>query len=138
MTSAQEPGGKLLSFATPQGPVTAIVENYAVADVDVVFHDVEEACTSTHTHKVAIDSAAATQKLAATLQEMQELSKKLATKEGETAMRNAAVHCLVDDEEDVASIQLPVASADITAEVNAAMPAKNSPTSLGSAALEPG
>ncbi len=118
--------------------MAAIVENYAVADVDVIFHDVEEACTSTHVHKVAIDGAAATQKLAATLQEMQALSKKLATKEGATSMRNAAVHCLVDYVENPASIQLPVASSEITAEINAAMPAKNSPTSLGSAALEPG
>ncbi len=53
-------------------------------------------------------------------------------------MRNAAVHCLLDNDDAPVSTQLPIASSEITAEINAAMPAKNSPTSLGSATLEPG
>ncbi len=79
LTGTEESGGKLLNFTTPQGKVTAIVENYAVADVDVIFHDAKEACTSTHMHKVGIDGAAATQKLAATVMEMQEMTKRLDT-----------------------------------------------------------
>lgn len=53
-------------------------------------------------------------------------------------MRNAAVHMLTGSDDMAAAAQLPVAAGQITAEVNAAMPAKDSPTSLGSANLEPG
>ena len=52
-------GGKLLRFTTPDACVVAIVENHAVADVDVIFHDVEEPCESQHQHKVGIKGDAA-------------------------------------------------------------------------------
>ena len=52
-------GGKLLRFTTADACVVAIVENHAVADVDLIFHDVEEACESQHQHKVGIKGDAA-------------------------------------------------------------------------------
>lgn len=63
-------GGKLLRFTFDAGCVIAIVENHAVANVDVLFHDAGETCESHHEHKVGIDGDAASQKLAASLAEM--------------------------------------------------------------------
>ena len=53
-------------------------------------------------------------------------------------MRNAAVHFLLQDDEDTPHAILAASAEQITAEIDSAMPAKTSPTSLGAAALEPG
>ena len=59
--------------------VHAIVENHAVANVDVLFHDETETSASTHAHKVAINGAHAKRKLCDTVKEMQRLSQTLPT-----------------------------------------------------------
>jgi hypothetical protein len=70
---------------------------------------------------------------------MKQLATKLLTKQGQIVMKNAAAHCLLNPDDEVDSQQLPISCKQVTAKVNAAaMPSKDSPTSLGSAALEPG
>jgi hypothetical protein len=86
------------------------VENHAVADVNVLFHDCEEDCQSTHTHKVAIKELEAEQKMGEILLEMQALSRKLPSKEGQTTMRNAAARFILGDCNE-APKQLPVSAA---------------------------
>lgn len=90
--------------------MNAIVENHAVADVDTLFHDVEEESASTHAHKVGIKGAEAKQNLADTLLEMHSLARGFQRPEGEIAMRNAAAHMLLDQQESGPTPQLPVAA----------------------------
>ncbi len=47
MTGKMQPGGKQLNFQVNEHQVTAIVENHAVTNVDVLFHEGEE-CASKH------------------------------------------------------------------------------------------
>lgn len=58
---------------------SAIVENHAVANVDVLFHAVEEECTSSHTHKVGISSKQNEKGLKHLFKEMLALSQTLPT-----------------------------------------------------------
>lgn len=133
LTGKEQPAGKMLRFSVDKNRIYAIVENHAVADLDVLFHDEMENCASTHAHKVAINGAEAKRKLGTTLKEMQQLSKTLPTKEGAIHMRNAAIHELASHAEEASKKSL--ASCDV---ISSAMPSKTSPTSLGTTVLEPG
>lgn len=76
LTGTPEPGGKLLNFSMGDQKVVAIVENHAVANVDVLFHDTEEKCESKHAHKIGINATVASRE---TILEMQTLSKRILT-----------------------------------------------------------
>ena len=54
MTGKVQPGGKQITFRVKEHQITAIVENHAVANVDVLFHEEGEACASKHLHKIGV------------------------------------------------------------------------------------
>ena len=107
LTGKDQPGGKMLNFKVDGMEVNSIVENHAVADVNVLFHTTEEECKSTHPHKVAIDANKIDGKLHEIVKEMQSLSLNLPTSEKQIQIRNAAIHALLTEEE-----ESPIATCD--------------------------
>ena len=75
--------------------VTAIVENHAVANVDILFHEEGEECPSRHLHKIGVNGVKAKANLQAVVKEMMTLTKEMGNKQGQVRMRNAAVHSLL-------------------------------------------
>ncbi len=73
--------------------VTAIVENHAVANVDILFHEEGEECASRHLHKIGVNGVKAN--LQAVVKEMMTLTKEMGNKQGQLRIRNAAVHSLL-------------------------------------------
>lgn len=108
LTGREEPGGKLLQFTTEEGQVSAMVENHAVANVSMLFHDQKEVCESRHEHKVGVNAEEAAKNPRKALAEMKKLSQDLPTSEGRTKLKNAAVHALLDAANSAPSSQLPI------------------------------
>jgi hypothetical protein len=135
LTGKEQPGGAIMKFEIGGQSVCTIVENHAVADVDVLFHAEEEECKSTHRHKIGVNAVEAKKNVKASILEMVKLNEKFSSDPNNVQFRNVAVHSLLTDDDPAE----PVASCEeVTEQVKAAMPTMASPTSLGAAALEAG
>lgn len=131
LTGRDRPGGAIVNFEWENEKVTAIVENHAVGNVDVLFHCEGEVSNSQHEHKVEVNVGEAIKNLTGALQDMAKFSRECAKKEAPIKIRNAVVHSLFtsEAEEKLASCE------EVSQQVKAAMPVKTSPTSLGAAEL---
>ncbi len=95
MTGKVQPGGKQITFRVKEHQITAIVENHAVANVDVLFHEEGEECASKHLHKIGVNGVKAKTNLQAVVMEMMSLTREMGGKQRRVKIRNAAVHSLL-------------------------------------------
>lgn len=63
-----------MNFEWEQEKVSAIVENHAVSNVDVLFHCEGEECKSQHAHKVEVNVEEAAKNLQRALKDMAQFS----------------------------------------------------------------
>ncbi len=95
MTGKVQPGGKQITFRVKEHQITTIVENHAVANVDVLFHEEGEECASKHLHKIGVSGVKAKTNLQAVVMEMMSLTREMGGKQRRVKIRNAAVHSLL-------------------------------------------
>ncbi len=112
-----------------------------MGEAQVLFHLKSEKCTSAHPHKVALQEDEIGKRSSASLKklvlDMKKMSEGLLDDKVLTCMRNAVVHSICADDPCIMPDILPASYQSITAEIQEAIPAKDVPTSLGSAALAP-
>ncbi len=145
----------MLNFELEGKDICAIVENHAVADVDVLFYDQDEVCNSRHAHKVGVNSVEAKANLKVVVEEMHTLSANWAKTRSPVEVRNAVMRSVFTPDtpeapKDVSELSTPAMDtpgspgmeslemgqlASCQEVTKAAMPSMTSPTSLGGAAL---